>query len=68
MNRLRYWAGRYRLAWRYCPACNSSPPRPECPVCQGSYEYGTHASGLGGPLTDTMKRLWLDRWNRLFGR
>lgn len=65
MSGLRYWRGRWRLAWRYCPACNSSPPRPGCPVCDGSYDYGAHASGLGGPLSDEGRRVWRARWDWL---
>lgn len=36
-----------RLFRGYCPRCNSSPPVRECPVCQGSYDYGpTRATSL----------------------
>lgn len=65
---LRYWLGRWWMLNRVCPECASSPPRPTCPVCQGSYEYGAHASGNGGPLTDIMKKVWRDRWDELMGR
>lgn len=65
---LRYWLGRYWLHYGCCPACNSSPPRPSCPVCEGSYDYGRHASGLGGPLSDADKAVWLARWDEVMGR
>lgn len=68
MTWLRYWAGRWRLRHGFCPACNSSPPRPSCPVCEGSYEYGRHASGLGGPLPPETRWLWRNRWDRQAGR
>lgn len=28
------------FAFGCCPACYSSPPKPACSVCEGSYEYG----------------------------
>jgi hypothetical protein len=59
---LARWVGWWRLVNRYCPCCKSSPPRPRCPVCRGSYDYGAHASGLGGPLTDTEREVWRARW------
>jgi hypothetical protein len=64
LRRLTYWRGLHRLRWGCCPACNSSPPRPTCPVCQGSYDYGRHASGLRGPLSAADERLWRSRWER----
>jgi hypothetical protein len=33
-------------------------------VCRGSYDYGAHPSGLGGPLTDAVKQVWRERWDR----
>lgn len=62
---LRYWLGRYLLRGGYCPACNSSPPRPTCPVCRGSYDYGRHASGIGGPLSAADRVEWRRRWDAL---
>ena len=38
---LRGWN---RLRRGYCPECNSSPPWPDCPICQGSYDYGPQIS------------------------
>jgi len=58
---ISYWWGRYRLYWLTCPACNSSPPQPECFVCNGSRKYGPR-------LTSTRKQLWLNRWNEAHGR
>ncbi|HEX8321586.1 hypothetical protein [Longimicrobium sp.] len=65
---LRYWVGRYRLAWKYCPVCNSSPPKMGCWVCEGSYDYGSSPSGLGGPLSAERALLWRTRWDRVMGR
>jgi hypothetical protein len=64
VNALRRLVGWWRLLNRYCPACNSSPPRPDCPVCRGSYDYGSHPSGLGGPLTDQERATWRARWEQ----
>lgn len=47
---------------RVCPCCCSSPPRPRCPVCHGSYDYGRSPSGLGGPLTFVQAAQWRVRW------
>lgn len=54
--------GGWRLLNRICPCCRSSPPRPRCPVCHGSYDYGSSPSGLGGPLTDAARAQWRARW------
>lgn len=59
--------GAWRLWWRYCPVCNSSPPRPSCPVCRGSYDYGAHASGNGGPLSDIQREIWRSRFRASLG-
>lgn len=32
--------GLRRLKHGFCPGCYSSPPRPECPLCEGEVEYG----------------------------
>lgn len=58
---LRYWFGRYGLRHGWCPACNSSPPRSECRVCEGTHEYGPQ-------LSDLRRALWRDRFDRLTGR
>ena len=38
-----------------CPVCNSSPPRPDCYVCQGDYKYGPK-------MTRTRQEIWLRRF------
>lgn len=38
--------GSWRLRRGYCPLCNSSPPRPSCPVCEGRHDYGPLIGGL----------------------
>lgn len=50
-----YWRGRRRLRFGWCPRCNSSPPRPDCDVCEGTYEYGP-------ALTPARRLLWRARW------
>jgi len=42
---LRYWRGRWRLRFGFCPLCYSSPPNKTCPICAGWYEYGGNLSG-----------------------
>lgn len=54
----RWWVvlrGRSRLRFRVCPMCYSSPPRPSCPVCDGSYDYSYRAS-------ESQIRVWRSRW------
>ena len=55
MHVLTYWRGLWRLWWQLCPACDSSPPRPTCPICEGSYEYGHKAK-------DDDLIVWRSRW------
>lgn len=62
MRALHRLVGGWRLVNRICPCCRSSPPRPRCPVCHGSYDYGSSPSGLGGPLTDARREIWRQRW------
>lgn len=57
MSFWKYWRGRWRLHFGWCPECNSSPPRLFCPVCQGSHKYGTH---------DENAPLRIDRWRRIW--
>ena len=60
-NWLRYWQGRIRLWWGFCPKCNSDAPELySCEICDGYcsssspfYEWPIH------PLT---KRRWKNRW------
>lgn len=58
MNVFTYWRGRLRLWHCYCPACNSSPPLPECGICHGDRNYGpgTNAGKLA---------IWRGGWDRL---
>lgn len=58
----RYWAGRHRLYWGFCPRCDSSPPDRACPICEGSYAYGR------ARLTDSRRAQWRARWDAAFGR
>lgn len=51
---------RWRLRRGYCPLCNSSPPRPGCPVCEGRREYGPMAGAL-------RKNVLLYRWRKYLG-
>ena len=55
---LMRFVGRRRLRYGFCPLCNSSPPNPDCPVCEGDYRYG-HV------LTEARRRLWRARWEAL---
>jgi hypothetical protein len=34
------WRGWRRITRGLCPVCCSSPPRPDCPVCRGTFAYG----------------------------
>lgn len=43
------------LVYGWCPACNSSPPRPDCHVCCGSREYGQL-------IRDADKAIWAGRF------
>lgn len=58
MSWLAYWLGRHRLAFGFCPACNSSPPDAGCPVCFGSYAYGVD-------LSPADRVRWRQRWERM---
>jgi len=53
---LRYWRGRWRLRFGFCPLCYSSPPNKTCPICAGWYEYG-------GNLSDAKRDIWRARWD-----
>jgi hypothetical protein len=57
----RYWVGRNRLAFGFCPECNSSPPQENCWVCLGTYNYGVY-------ITPLLKRVWTDKWMTNYGR
>lgn len=48
-------SGGWRLRFGFCPMCDSSPPRQDCPVCLGSYEYGHQVSA-------DKRREWWDRY------
>ena len=55
----RWWVrlrGRARLRAGFCPACYSSPPLPDCPICRGTYDYGAAAP-------DWVVANWRDRWD-----
>lgn len=52
---LKMFLGWTRLRNDYCPMCFSSPPKPSCPVCLGSYRYG--------PSNDQERR---QEWKELF--
>lgn len=57
---IRYWKGRLWLKQGFCPYCYSSPPREECPVCQGDYKYF-------GKNVDAEKRaLWRERYEQFW--
>jgi hypothetical protein len=51
-KRIKGW---WRLKFGYCPLCDSSPPRKDCPICIGSYEYGQDAN-------DAVRGLWRERY------
>jgi len=53
----RYWLGRWRLRWGFCPWCDSSPPDQDCIVCEGTYDYG--------PPSDDVWAQWRRRWEAL---
>lgn len=52
---MRRLLGLWRLVWNCCPVCNSSPPRPDCPVCEGTRFYGPL-------LTMQTKAIWSRRF------
>ncbi len=54
-KRYQKLSGWWRLKFGFCPMCDSSPPRNECPVCGGSYKYGHY-------LDKTGRKLWWDRY------
>lgn len=54
----RSQVGRRRLRYGFCPLCNSSPPRPDCPVCEGDRLYGSLASA-------EKRAVWSERWEAL---
>jgi len=60
MIRKWFWRvqGWFRLAQGYCPVCSSSPPKPDCWVCQGSYEYGPK-------MTPGLLATWRQRFDDL---
>lgn len=49
------WRGFRWLRHGLCPCCYSSPPKKECPICEGNYGY----SYL---LTPEEWLLWWSRW------
>lgn len=51
-NRL---VARARLRLGYCPACYSSPPRDDCPVCLGERDYGS-------AITQEHREVWRKRF------
>ena len=54
------WRGFRWLRSGFCPACYSSPPLLDCPVCEGWAEYGP---GLAG----WRREVWRDRWAAIAG-
>lgn len=49
------WRGRQRIARGLCPACSSSPPQPQCPICRGWHDYGPRLDGA-------TRARWLALW------
>lgn len=58
---LIYWRGRNRLRSGYCPECYSSPPDPDCPICDGWHRYGPG-------LPEYRRTQWRRLWDLCFGR
>lgn len=57
MKRVIGW---WRLRYGFCPLCNSSPPRRDCPVCEGDPHYWREA--------DAAKRaMWRERYRAHIG-
>lgn len=56
----RYWKGRLWLRQGFCPYCYSSPPKKECPVCQGDNEY------WGAENKKKRDTLWRERWDKFW--
>lgn len=56
---LRYWKGRLWIKQGFCPYCYSSPPRTECPICEGTnkYSYG---------MEPGTKKIWRERWDKFW--
>lgn len=55
MSRWRYWLGRWRMRYGFCPKCYSSPPLSSCSICSGERLYGPHIR----PATlKTWRLLW----------
>lgn len=56
---LLYWRGRIRIRSGRCPFCNSSPPSLDCPICEGTPDYGKD-------LDDGEKYAWQMKWTQIF--
>jgi len=52
-----YRVGLRRLKHGFCPGCHSSPPRPECPLCEGEHHYA--------PFDPEKVALLRQRWTAL---
>lgn len=56
---IRWWLslrGAYRLAWGFCPRCNSDAPEIDrCAICDG---YRSHTPGHTHPPPGTVLSLW----------
>lgn len=59
LNIRLYYRGKRRIKRGYCPMCNSHPPNPVCPICEGNHNYAYN-------ITDETKQLWTNRWNKVF--
>lgn len=55
---LLWTLGNRRLRHGFCPGCYSSPPRPECPLCEGELQYG--------PFDPETSRLLGTRWDAMY--
>lgn len=56
----KYWQGRIRLWWGFCPACNSdSPELYTCKICDGYCNSSPHYEW---PIRKFTRMLWWCRW------
>lgn len=55
-----YCRGLTRIRAGFCPYCYSSPPQPDCPVCEGDQAY------WGKNVDDYKRQLWKRRWQEVF--
>lgn len=56
LSGLKRLNAKFKIRQGYCPLCDSSPPEPNCLVCDGTGDYGSR-------IKEGTKELWLSRWD-----